>query len=53
MNAEEIDYQKRKWTWANNWQEEGYIEVRQDRFFGGSQWLVDNENVVVKHIKKP
>lgn len=49
---EEVEFQGRKLTWANNQQEEGYIEAKLDRFFGASQWLMDNETVVVKHIDK-
>lgn len=34
LEMEEINYQGRSWTWANNWQGEDFIEVRLDRFFG-------------------
>lgn len=29
-----------------------FIEAMLDRFFGASQWLMDNEVVIVKHIDK-
>lgn len=34
MDKEEITFQGRRWGWANNWEEEGYIEVKLDRFLG-------------------
>lgn len=36
MEIEEIAFYGREWTWANNWNEEGFIEVRLDRFFGSA-----------------
>lgn len=36
MNMEELAFKGKPWTWANNWQDEGYIETRLDRFFGSS-----------------
>lgn len=29
-----------------------YIELRMGKSFEASQWLIDNENAVVKHIEK-
>lgn len=52
MNMEEIDYQGRKETQTNNRQDDEYIEVRLDRFFGSAQWTIAHEKVVVKHIEK-
>lgn len=39
MKIEEIRFQDKQWTWANNWEDEGYIEVRLDRFFGAPIWF--------------
>lgn len=44
---EEVGFQGRSWTWANNWQEECYIEARLDRVFGATQWLLENKKAVV------
>lgn len=52
MPIEEIRFQGRGWTWANNWDDEGFIEVRLDRFFGSTQWLVDHLTIVVQHVEK-
>lgn len=52
MQMEEVDYQGQQWTWANNWQDEGYIEARLDRFFGAAQWLLENGKARVQHIDK-
>lgn len=41
-----------QWTWTNNWKEEGYIEARLDRFFGASQWLLENGKARVQHIDR-
>lgn len=49
---EEVAYHDSSCTWANNWKDEGYIEVRLDRFFGASQWLLENTNAIVKHVQK-
>lgn len=38
MYIEEIVYEGREWAWSNNWQKEGFIEARLDKFFGYSQW---------------
>lgn len=51
MEIEEIVFQGHKRTWANNWETEGYIEVRLDRFFGTLPWLVDHASAVVYHVK--
>lgn len=50
INIEKVVYQGRKWTWANNWQDEGFIEARLDRFFGASKWLLENQGAVMKYI---
>lgn len=50
MNMGEIMYQGQCWTWANNWEGEGDIEARLDRFFGSSHWLLENDRAVVRHI---
>lgn len=34
MDSEEVAFQGRKWTWSNNWKEEGFIQARLDRFLG-------------------
>lgn len=34
---EEIGYISRQGTWANNWIDESYIEVKLDMFFGVGQ----------------
>lgn len=49
---EDITFQGREWTWANNWEDEGYIEVRLDHFFGAAQWLVDHPTAVVHHVER-
>lgn len=52
MDIEEVSFQGSNWTWANNWAEEGYIEVRLDRFFGAAQWLLDHTTTIMKHVEK-
>lgn len=52
MNMEELEFKGRQWTWANNWQNEGYIEARLDRFFGASLWPRENENAIVHHVER-
>lgn len=52
MNMEELEFKGRQWTWANNWQNEGYIEARLDRFFGASLWLRENAYAIVHHVDK-
>lgn len=49
INMEEIQYQRRQWTWANNWKD---VEARLDRFFRSSQLLVTHEKRVVKHMER-
>lgn len=36
MSMEEIDYQRRKKTWTNNRQDDEYMKLRLDRFFGSA-----------------
>lgn len=52
MEMEEIGYHGRHWTWANNWEDEGYIEARLDRFFGASFWFMKNNKAIVRHVKR-
>lgn len=52
MGMEEITFQEREWTLANNWDEKGYIEVRLDRFFRASHWFIDHVNTIVKNIER-
>lgn len=44
--------QGRKWTWANNRKEEGYIAEKLDRFFGVVEWNLKFPKVVVQHDEK-
>lgn len=46
----EIPFRGKRWTWANNRKEEGFIEERLDRFFGSSEWMVDFDGAAVQHI---
>lgn len=48
---EEAGFQRKPCTWANNWDDENYIEVRLHRFFGSSYCLMENSKAVVKHIE--
>lgn len=52
IEMEEIAFQGRQCIWANNWENEGYIEVRLDRFFGASQWWMVYDKDVVMHIER-
>lgn len=52
MEMEELRFQGKLGTWANNWEDEGYIEARLDRFFGSPLWFLDNNNAVVLHIER-
>lgn len=52
MDMEEIRFFGKEWTWTNNWEDAGYIEVRLDGFFGSGQWLFEHVNAVVRHIEK-
>lgn len=52
MGMAEIAFQGRPWTWANNLEDEGYIEVRLDRFFGVAGWWLDNDKIVVHHVER-
>lgn len=47
MEMEEIRFQGNTRTWANNWELEGYIEVRLDRFFGAIPWFLEHASAVV------
>lgn len=49
---EDIGFQGKQLTWANNWEDEGYIRVRLDRFFGASNWLMEHSKAVMKHIER-
>lgn len=52
MGMEEIVFQGNMCTWANNWEEEGYIERRLDRFFGTANWLLVYATALVHHVKR-
>lgn len=52
MDMEKIGFQRKPWTWANNWADEGYIEPRLDRFFASSLWLLEHNSIMVKHIER-
>lgn len=52
MNMVEVEYQGRKWTWANNWQDERFIEAKLDRFFRALPWKIENESAIVLHVEK-
>lgn len=47
----EILFKDRKWTWANNRQDEGFIEERLDRFFGATEWKIKFPNTVAHHVE--
>lgn len=47
---EEVSFKGRRWIWANNRMEEGFIEERLDMFFGSKDWMLDFEKAEVKHI---
>lgn len=51
MEMEEIMFQGNQRTWANNWEEEGYVEVRLDRFFWAILWLLDHASTIVHHVE--
>lgn len=46
----EINFKRRKWTWANNRKGEGFIEERLDLVFGSDVWNMENEKVEVQHL---
>lgn len=48
---EEVGFQGKPWTWANNWEDEGYIEAHLDIFFGSSHWFLANSKAMVKHVE--
>lgn len=48
----EVAFQGRQYTWANNWEDEGYIEARLDRFFEAARWWTENANATILHIEK-
>lgn len=50
MKMEEILFRGRRWTWANNRQEEGFIEERLDMGFGSAEWLLEFGNSEVQHL---
>lgn len=52
IGIEEIPFQDREGTWANTWEEEGYIETILDRFFGAAQWLLEHDKTIVNHVEK-
>lgn len=52
MGIEEITFQEKEWTLANNWDGEMYIEVRLDRLLRASHQLIDYVNTLVKNIER-
>lgn len=52
MEIVEIAFQGRQCIWANNWENESYIEVRLGQFFGASQWWMEYDKDVVMHIER-
>lgn len=43
MDMGEIKYTGNTYTWANNRMGEGFIQERLDRFFGSSDWMLQND----------
>lgn len=52
LEMEKIAFYGRDCIWANNWEDEGFIEVRLDRFFGSAQWLLDHSTAMVQHVER-
>lgn len=46
----EISFKGRRWTWANNRHDEGFIKERLDMFFRSVDWLLSFDQAVVQHI---
>lgn len=39
-------------TWANNRDNEGFIQERRDRFFGSPEYLIFFDAIVVTHVRR-
>lgn len=52
MEIEEINSVGRVYTWANNREEEGYVEEKLDRFFGAACWTIRNPRAKVLQVEK-
>lgn len=50
MGMEDISYRGRTFTWANNREEEGFIQDRLDRFLGSVEWMLHFDTAEVTHI---
>lgn len=50
MEMGEISFRERRWTWANNRHDEGFIKERLDMFFRSVDWLLSFDQAVVQHI---
>lgn len=52
MEMGEINFKGRQWTWANNRENESYVEKRLDRFFASPDRLLLWPQVMVSHVAK-
>lgn len=52
MEIAELTFKGRMWAWANNCEDEGFVEERFDRFFAFFEWFIDYPQAVVTHVHK-
>lgn len=52
MKMTELNYKDRMWTWANNREQEGFVEERLDRFFVSLDWIMAYPQAVVTYVHK-
>lgn len=52
MDMGEIPSKGRLWTWANNREEEGFVEEKLDRFFASPDWLLEFPTAQVLNVEK-
>lgn len=50
MEMGDIVYRGDTFTWANNTEQEGFIQEWLDRFCGSAEWMIQNEKAEVKHV---
>lgn len=53
MEMGDIKFKEEAFTWANNRENESYIQERLDRFFRSAEWMVHFDKAEVKHIFRP
>lgn len=50
LGAAEIQYKGPNWTWANNRENEGFVEERLDRFLASPDWILQYHQATVTHV---